>query len=107
MIGHQMAMFAFYIWRHLRGPYLLVAMPFPLPVTRERPADALPIEVALETTATMTGFLPNLHREKKRTRGRAREPKEYPTCGLLGYVQTQLIRRFTTQPKIVQEVAQE
>ncbi|KAG7366228.1 hypothetical protein IV203_028898 [Nitzschia inconspicua] len=82
MIGHQMAMFALHIRRHLRGTYFLAAMPFPLPVNRERPADALPIEVALETTATMTGFIPDLHREKKRTRGRAREPKEYPTCGL-------------------------
>ncbi|KAG7340290.1 hypothetical protein IV203_023833 [Nitzschia inconspicua] len=51
MIGHQMAMFALYIRRHLRGPYFLAAMQFPLPLNRERPADALPIEVALETTA--------------------------------------------------------
>ncbi|KAG7345001.1 hypothetical protein IV203_032532 [Nitzschia inconspicua] len=71
-----------YIWRHLQSPHFPEAMPFPLPVNLERPADALPIEVARETIAAMTGFIPDLHIEKKRTRGRAREPKESPACDI-------------------------
>ncbi|KAG7351958.1 hypothetical protein IV203_008006 [Nitzschia inconspicua] len=81
MLRHQMAMFALYMRRHLQAPYFPVAMPFPLPVNRKRPADALPIEVAGETIAAMTGFIPGLHREKKRTRGKGKGPKKAPVCG--------------------------
>ncbi|KAG7370649.1 hypothetical protein IV203_019219 [Nitzschia inconspicua] len=65
MLRHQMAMFASYMRRHLQAPYFPVTMPFPLPINRKRPADSLPIEVAGETIAAMTGFIPGLHREKK------------------------------------------
>ncbi|KAG7366762.1 hypothetical protein IV203_029432 [Nitzschia inconspicua] len=81
MLKHQMAMFASYMRRHLQAPYFPVAMPIPLPVNGKRPADALPIEVAGETIAAMTGFIPGLHREKKRTRGKGKGPKKAPVCG--------------------------
>ncbi|KAG7357243.1 hypothetical protein IV203_001931 [Nitzschia inconspicua] len=65
MLSYQMAMFALHMRHHLQAPYFPAAMPFPLPVNRKRPADALPIEVAGETIAAMTGFIIGLHREKK------------------------------------------
>ncbi|KAG7345336.1 alginate lyase-domain containing protein [Nitzschia inconspicua] len=68
MLRHEMAMFELYMRRHLQAPYFPAAMPFSLPVNRKRPANVLPIEVAGETIAAMTGFIIGLHREKKRTR---------------------------------------
>ncbi|KAG7344908.1 hypothetical protein IV203_032439 [Nitzschia inconspicua] len=69
MLRNQMAIFASYMRRNLQAPNFPAAMPLPLLVNRKRPADALPITVAGETIAAMAGFIPDLHREKRRTRG--------------------------------------
>ncbi|KAG7353452.1 hypothetical protein IV203_002807 [Nitzschia inconspicua] len=80
MLRNQMAMFASYMRRNLQAPNFPAAMPLPLPVNRKRPADALPISVAGETIAAMTGFIPDLHREKRRTRGKGKRTRQPPTC---------------------------
>ncbi|KAG7366002.1 hypothetical protein IV203_028672 [Nitzschia inconspicua] len=33
-----------------------------------------------ETISAMTGFIPDLHREKKQTRGKCKGPRQPPTC---------------------------
>ncbi|KAG7367393.1 hypothetical protein IV203_030064 [Nitzschia inconspicua] len=80
MLRNQMAMFATYMRRNLQAPNFPAAMPLPLPVNRKRPADALPITVAGETIAAMTGFIPDLHREKRRTIGKGKRTRQPPTC---------------------------
>ncbi|KAG7346758.1 hypothetical protein IV203_005827 [Nitzschia inconspicua] len=80
MLRNQMAMFAYYMRRNLQAPNFPAAIPLPLPVNRKRPADALPITVAGETIAAMTGFIPDLHREKRRTRGKGKRTRQPPTC---------------------------
>ncbi|KAG7373679.1 hypothetical protein IV203_034403 [Nitzschia inconspicua] len=70
----HMVLFASYMRRHYQAPYFLAAMTLPL-------ADALPVGVAGETLTAMTGFIPNLHREEKRTRGKCKRPRKPPTCG--------------------------
>ncbi|KAG7372951.1 hypothetical protein IV203_033675 [Nitzschia inconspicua] len=80
MLRNQMAMFASYMRRNLQAPNFPAAMPLPLLVNRKRPADALPITVAGETIAAMTGFIRDLHREKRRTRGKGKRTRQLPTC---------------------------
>ncbi|KAG7357717.1 hypothetical protein IV203_002405 [Nitzschia inconspicua] len=84
MLRNQMAMFASDMRRNLQAPNFPAAMPLPLPVNRKRPADALPITVAGETIAAMTGFIPDLHREKWRTRGKGKRTRQPPTCVYCG-----------------------
>ncbi|KAG7354321.1 hypothetical protein IV203_003677 [Nitzschia inconspicua] len=81
MLGNQiMTTFTSYMWRHLQAPNFPAALLLPLPVNRKRTADALPIAVAGETIAAMTGFIPKLYREKKRAGGKCKGPRQSPTC---------------------------